>query len=135
MFRQTRTFRWLLTAVLAFSTSVAGVVPQFAETAFAGRATASQGTPAKACCCGMPTAACCGMGCCSAREAPAPVPGPAPLHEDGSRADASPLGLVWNRVCLQAELFARNSWDRDGHTLDRSLAEATLQSLHVRLDA
>ena len=135
MFRNSRTYRWLLTATLAFSTSVAGLLPQFAGSAIPAAGPSAAESSAKTCCCGTRAGDCCGMGCCSAKEAPVPDRCPAPVHNDGVNGRISPLGLVWSQIDVPAELHGRRVWGRRGDTIDRSLADTTLQAIHVRLDA
>ncbi|MFQ5733697.1 MAG: hypothetical protein ACE5KM_17305 [Planctomycetaceae bacterium] len=131
MFRNSCKLRWLATAVLAVSTSVSGVVPLFTESATSAAAEPS----AESCCCGTQAGECCGMACCSAKEAPTPDNCPGPARDDGSNARISPLGLIWTQVFLPAALHGRHAWGRSGDMIDRSQADATLQAVHVRLDA
>lgn len=121
-------------AVLAISTSVAAFVPLWAESALVTvRPTAE--ASATTCCCGTQSGDCCGMGCCSAKNAPVPERSPTPAPDDGANTRIGTLGLVWSQMSVPAELLGGRAWHRTGVALNRSQSEATLQAQHVRLDA
>jgi len=134
MLRPPHTIRWLFTAVLAVSTSIAAFVPLWAEsTPVTARPSAE--ASATTCCCETQSGDCCGMGCCSAKNAPVPKRNPSPTPDDGVNSRIGALALVWSQVSVPAKLLGGCAWHRSGVVLDRSQSEATLQAQHVRLDA
>ena len=134
MFCNHPTSRWLITASLIVSLGVTGLFPQMIVWADSGtHASALQSTN---CCCGTEDGRCCGMGCCVAREAPAKEPSPCPAKDDNGRGRTHPLAIGFAKAIIgsgddaSVALIGRPSSDAD-----RSLAESSLQSKHVRLDA
>ncbi len=62
------------------------------------------------------------------------MPDRCPIQKDSSNARTSAVALVWSQVCLPAELPSQRAWNHGGNVIDRSRADATLQTVHVRLD-
>lgn len=126
-----RTIRYLLTAVLVIGTGLAGVAPRLVDAATVGvQSTTADATPV-ACCCGTVTGNCCKAGACDSRNAPTPEPAPSPARDNVQNPTP---GLVHTLISAPAVLLGGATHDIESETLNRSLADATLQTAHVRLD-
>lgn len=130
-----RTTRWLITAGLIISLSLAGVLPPMVPRAVADKPDVVAQEPTK-CCCGTEDGRCCGMGCCAVRQAPPKNSCPCPNPEESRRGQNN-----WPALATAKALFAAGSenpglrvgyWDS---AANRSHAETSLQARYVRIDA
>lgn len=131
MIHTTATIRHLLTAVLVIGTGLAGVAPRMVDAATAGDQRTAAETTSSNCCCGTTTGNCCKAGACDSRNAPTPEPAPSPARDNVQNPTP---GLVHTLISAPAVLLSGATHDIESETLNRSLADATLQTAHVRLD-
>lgn len=127
--------RWVAVASLIVSLSLMGLFPRVIVHADGGPVVAAA-LPATKCCCGTEDGRCCGMGCCAARQAPAKEQPPVPNQRDDRDGRTNPFALAFANSLIPFTTahddlhFRRLSLD-----VARSLAESSLQTQHIRINA
>jgi hypothetical protein len=129
-----RIIRNSVTAGLIVGLAVAGLVPQ--TMGWAERDTRiAVSQQATKCCCGTEEGRCCGMGCCSAQQAPAKERCPCPNPKDSRDGHNNPLALALAKALLSdAGGTPRLRFAHPESQLDSAI-EHSLQAKHIRIDA
>lgn len=138
MFFNHRTIRWPVTASLILSFGVAALCPPPVEAAPSGTHVESQ-TPACQCCCCKKGGRCCGkcdMPCCAIRKVPAKEQTPRPSNDENRGWRTNLLACVGAKAPFACnETVNGSQFGTADSNANRSLADSTLQTRHVRLDA
>lgn len=127
-----RTIRFLTIHLLIVSIGAVGLTPMLIQGGESSRVERDRSTASvQQCCCGTASGVCCGHGCCGM-----PKPEQRQCPTQNGNDNSGPTFLAINFTCPVAAVSA------DGTRLTRLASElcqpsgiATLQTLHVRLDA
>jgi len=128
------TTRWLVTASLIMSLGFVGLFPQMMASAKTGARVDVAQKPTK-CCCGTDDGRCCGMGCCTARQAPPTKPNPCPNPTETRDGQGNPLALAAKTLLATGGKAVGSGFGWPVGQSHVSQAESTLQAKRVRIDA
>jgi hypothetical protein len=135
MNRTHHTMRWAVAASLILSLTLMELFPQSLVCADGGAVVVAAPAAMK-CCCGTADGRCDGMGCCAARQAPAKEQPPAPNQRDDRDGRTNPLAVAFaNSPHLCAAEQDGLHFRRSATDVARSLADSSLQTRHIRMNA
>lgn len=130
--------RWLATVGLVLSFGVAALSSPPIEAAADGTQIDSHSWVVGSCCCKEDGRCCgkCDMACCASRRAPDKEPTPRPSNDDGRGWRTNLLAFIAAKSPVACnETTGGSPFSAAGSDANRSLAESTLQTRRVRLDA